>query len=551
MELTFFGAARTVTGSSFLLEHDGFSVLIDLGLPQGSDERVMGEDLPFSPQMVDAVILTHAHIDHSGRLPLLARMGYAGAIYATEATSELSDIMLEDSAHIQESEAEWKTRKRKRHGEDKVEPLYTAEDARAVLELFHTVGYGERVDLSPTLWFEMIDAGHLLGSASARIHCITPSGEKTIVFSGDIGNTDQPMIKDPQYFGEADFAVMESTYGDRLHQAASGSEGELLLARAKKLAEITDRTFRRGGNLVIPSFAVGRTQEILYLFRIIMERKMVPYEIPVFLDSPLSVKATEVFSSCLRSDYFDDDARALAGRGINPILFPSLVTVTSQEDSKALNSRKESSVIISSSGMCEGGRIRHHLKHNIWRSASTILFVGYQAEGTLGRKIVDGADTVSLFGEEVCVNAEIRILRGTSGHADQKGLLSWASAFDPKPKGIFVVHGEKECAEYFASKLSHELGIRAYAPALLEQVDLSSEDIPSSGDEPLRRRTAMMMDGCLSRMEAAKGRLDGIVARMEERARGIDPADERSSQRLMKALDRISEEIDAVSGRWE
>ena len=263
------------------------------------------------------------------------------------------------------------------------------------------------------------------------------------------------------------------------------------------------------------------------------------------------MKATEVFSSCLRSDYFDDDARALAGRGINPILFPSLVTVTSQEDSKALNSRKESSVIISSSGMCEGGRIRHHLKHNIWRSASTILFVGYQAEGTLGRKIVDGADTVSLFGEEVCVNAEIRILRGTSGHADQKGLLSWASAFDPKPKGIFVVHGEKECAEYFASKLSHGLGIRAYAPAILEQVDLSSEDIPSSGDEPLRRRTAMMMDGCLSRMEAAKGRLDGIVARMEERARGIDPADERSSQRLMKALDRISEEIDAVSGRWE
>ena len=551
MEISFLGAARTVTGSSFLISHDGFSVLVDLGLAQGGDEDTVGRELPVSPYQVDAVVLTHAHIDHSGRLPLLAKEGYAGPIYATGATRLLCSIMLADSAHIQESDAEWESRKNLRRGRKPVEPLYTAEDAAAAVSLFVDVEYGSRVELTPSLSFTMIDAGHLLGSASVRFSYIEDGQEKSLVFSGDIGNRGVPMLRDPSYFRQADFAVMESTYGDRLHEAMEGSERDMLIRRAEELARITDETFSRGGNLIIPSFAVGRTQEILYLFRMIMERKMVGYTIPVFLDSPLSVKATEVFSSCLRSDYFDDDARALAGRGINPILFPSLVTVTSQEDSKALNSRKESSVIISSSGMCEGGRIRHHLKHNIWRSASTILFVGYQAEGTLGRKIVDGADTVSLFGEEVCVNAEIRILKGTSGHADQKGLLSWASAFDPKPKGIFVVHGEKECAEYFASKLSHELGIRAYAPALLEQVDLSSDDIPSSGDGPLRRRRAMMMDGCISRMEAAKGRLDRIVARMEERARGIDPADERSSQRLMKALDRISEEIDAVSERWE
>ena len=274
--------------------------------------------------------------------------------------------------------------------------------------------YGERVDLSPSLWFELKDAGHLLGSASARVHCITPSGEKTIVFSGDIGNTDQPIIRDPDYFREASFVVMESTYGDRLHKAESRNEGEVLLERAKRLAEITDSTFKRGGNLVIPSFAVGRTQEILYLYRIIQDRKLLPYEIPVFVDSPLSVKATRVFSSCLRGDYFDKEAITMIERGINPILFPSLVTITDVEESKALNERRESAVIISSSGMCEAGRIRHHLKHNLWRRESTILFVGYQAEGTLGRSLVDGADLTLPIGQAQ------GIVKGTHGDAETR-----------------------------------------------------------------------------------------------------------------------------------
>ncbi len=550
MEITFFGAARTVTGSSFLLEHQGFSVLIDLGLPQGSDEKKMGEDLPFSPSMVDAVILTHAHIDHSGRLPLLAKLGYAGPVYSTSATMELASIMLEDSAHIQESEAEWKTRKRKRHGEPPVEPLYTSSDAEAVLELFHPVSYGERIDLSSSMWFELIDAGHLLGSASVRIHCLTDEGERSIVFSGDIGNIDQPMIRDPLYFHEADFVVMESTYGDRLHEQEDRDEGEVLLARARKLAEITDRTFRRGGNLVIPSFAVGRTQEILYLFRIIMDRKLLPYEIPVFVDSPLSVKATRVFSSCLREDYFDDEARSMIKRGINPILFPSLVTITDVEESKALNERRESAVIISSSGMCEAGRIRHHLKHNLWRRESTVLFVGYQAEGTLGRSLVDGTDHVTLFGEQISVNAEIAVLEGTSGHADQKGLEKWIGEFSRKPEVVFVVHGEDNVAQYFASRLKNEKGEHAYAPKLYERFDLLSDEIPLQNDTALRAKSAEDIRGAFSILEKSRGELEDVMTRMERAASGIDLANEKKARKLSDAVRRLASDMDFLVSKW-
>ena len=551
MEITFFGAARTVTGSSFLLEHQGFSVLVDLGLPQGSDEKKIGEELPFAPSMVDAVILTHAHIDHSGRLPLLARLGYTGPIYSTAATLSLSSIMLEDSAHIQESEAEWKTRKRKRHGEDAVEPLYTGEDADLALSLFRSVEYGERVDLSPSMWFEFKDAGHLLGSASVRIHCMTDDGEKSIVFSGDIGNIDQPMIKDPDYFHEADFVVMESTYGDRLHNQEDREEKDILLARAERLAAITDDAFRRGGNLVIPSFAVGRTQEILYLYRIIMDRKLLDYEIPVFVDSPLSVKATRIFSSCLRDDYFDAEARSMIERGINPILFPSLVTITDVNDSKALNDRKESAVIISSSGMCEAGRIRHHLKHNLWRPESTVLFVGYQAEGTLGRSLIDGTDHVTLFGEQISVNAKIEILEGTSGHADQKGLERWLGEFKEKPEAVFVVHGEDNVSQYFASRLKNGNGYHAYAPKLFEHFDLLGGSIPLQNDTALREKTASDLRSSFEILESSRSKLEDIVLRMEKAASGIDLANEKKARKLSDAIRRLSSDVDFLVSKWD
>ncbi len=550
MEIAFLGAARTVTGSSFHITHDGFSVLVDLGLAQGKDADILGDDLSISAEDVDAVILTHAHIDHSGRLPLLAKKGYAGPIYATGATGLLCQIMLRDSAHIQESEAEWESRKNIRKGRKAVEPLYTAEDAESALSLFRDVSYGERVQLSPTLSFEMIDAGHLLGSASVRIFFREEDKERTIVFSGDIGNNSVPMLNDPEYFDSADFVVMESTYGDRLHERIEGSEHEIMLRRAEELAEITDRTFRRGGNLIIPSFAVGRTQELLYLFRMIIDRKMLDYDIPVFLDSPLSVKATAIFSSCLRSDYFDEDALELVKKGVNPILFPTLHTITDAEDSRALNSRRESAVIISSSGMCEAGRIRHHLKHNLWRAESTVLFVGYQAEGTLGRAIADGAESVTLFGEEISVNAEIAILKGTSGHADMEGLIKWVCSF-PSPKEVFVVHGEKDTAEYFAAKLHHDYGINAYAPELYQRFDLSSGSLPVSTAAPLRRRTGEALRASLSDMESAKEKLDGILARLERSARGMDLSDERKAMRLTGALKRITEDIEMIAKEWE
>ena len=550
MEISFLGAARTVTGSSFLLEHDGFSLLVDLGLPQGKDEKMLGLELPFSPFSIDAVVLTHAHIDHTGRIPLLAKLGYKGPIYATGATTELCTIMLEDSAHIQESEAEWKTRKRQRHGEDAVEPLYTSEDADEALSLFRTIEYGERTELSPSMWIEAIDAGHLLGSCSIKVHCLLPEGEKTIVFSGDIGNIDQPMIRNPEYFNDSNFVVMESTYGDRLHGKREEDETAGLLKRAEKLASITDRTFRRGGNLVIPSFAVGRTQEILYLFRLIMDRKMLDYEIPVFLDSPLSVKATRVFSSCLRSDYFDEDAMALVKKGVNPILFPSLVTITDVNDSKALNERKESAVIISSSGMCEAGRIRHHLKHNLWRPESTILFVGYQAEGTLGRSLVDGTDHVTLFGEQISVKAEIAILEGTSGHADQKGLIKWIGEFEKKPEAVFVVHGEENTSEYFASKLKNEEGLHAYAPKFGERFDLLEDEIPIQSDTALRKKTGADLRDAFDNLEKEEKSLRSVIERMAMASAAIDLSNEKKAHKLADAVRRLSDDIAFLSEKW-
>ncbi len=549
MRITFLGAARMVTGSSFLLEHNGFSILVDLGLMQGNDEERAGDELPFSASDIDAVILTHAHIDHSGRLPLLAKEGYSGPIYATEATKRLCSIMLLDSAHIQESDAAWKSRRSAREGREKVEPLYTAADADAALELFQSVPYCQRAFLSDGISFMMIDAGHLLGSASVKIFYTEDGSEKSIVFSGDIGNTGQPMLRNPEYFDSTDWAIMESTYGDRLHEKAEGDEKDVLYKRAEELAEITDRTFRRGGNLIIPSFAVGRTQEILYLFRIIMDKKILPYEIPVFVDSPLSVRATAVFASCLRDDYFDDDAKSLIEKGINPILFPSLTAVIDAEESKKLNQRKESSVVISSSGMCEAGRIRHHLKHNIWRSDSTILFVGYQAQGTLGREIVDGAESVHLFGEEILVNAEIAILKGTSGHADKDGLIEWASAFSHKPEGIFVVHGEEETAAYFASMISSRLGIKAYAPDLGESF-VFGDTFPEEGEMPLRRHSAKLFMPRLEELEKEKAGIDAIFSRLKNRAENTDLSDEKNAERLGRAIKRLADEFSEINRKW-
>ena len=415
MKLGFVGADHEVTGSCHYLEACGKQILIDCGMEQGKDIYV-NQDIPIPINQIDYVLLTHAHIDHSGRLPLLYKNGFKGSIISTFATSDLCSIMLRDSAHIQEFEAEWRNRKARRAGSEEYIPLYTTEDALGAISLFHPCDYEQTIELSEGINIRFRDVGHLLGSASIEIW-ITENGiSRKLVFSGDIGNINQPLIKDPQTTSSADYVIMESTYGDRLHKAPPDY--------AVELANVINRTLRRGGNLVIPAFAVGRTQEMLYFIREIKERKLVEFDFPVYVDSPLAIEATSIFNKNFQS-CFDEEAMALIQSGISPIRFPNLHLAISSDESKAINFDSTPKVIISASGMCEAGRIKHHLKHNLWRPECTVLFVGYQAYGTLGRALTEGAEYVKLFGETIEVKAELAQLDGVSGHADKNGLLHW------------------------------------------------------------------------------------------------------------------------------
>ena len=455
MKLTFLGAAHEVTGSCTLVEAAGHRFLVDCGMEQGRD-TYENEDLPCAPGEIEAVLLTHAHIDHSGRLPYLYKNGYRGPIYATDATTDLCDIMLEDSAHIQEQEAEWKNRKAQRSGREPVEPDYTVQDALAVMEQFRPQPYGKPVAVLPGVQATFTDVGHLLGSSSITLRITEEGRTETIVFSGDIGNSNQPMLRDPQYLTEADYVVMESTYGNRSHGPKPDYVGEL--------AAVLQRTFDRGGNVVIPSFAVGRTQEMLYFIRQIKAENRVRGHgnFEVYVDSPLASKSTTIFRENY-SECFDQEALDLVRSGQNPLSFPGLRISETKEDSVAINADPSPKVILSASGMCDAGRIRHHLKHNLWREECTILFVGYQAAGSLGRTLLEGADQVKLFGEEVQVNAEIAQMSGMSGHADHDVLLRWLHSFAPKPGYVFVNHGDDEVCAGFAKELEGE-GYAAEAP---------------------------------------------------------------------------------------
>jgi len=456
MKLTFLGATHEVTGSCFYLEACGKHILIDYGMEQGKDVYE-NEELPISAAEVDAVLLTHAHIDHSGNLPLLYAQGFRGEIHATGATCGLCEIMLKDSTHIQLFETEWKNRKRKRTGEEPIVPSYTMEDTFNTIKLFVPHNYEEIAKLCDGIEFRFVDVGHLLGSASIEIWVTEEGITKKIVFSGDIGNTNQPLIKDPSYIEEADYVVMESTYGDRNHDEQPDY--------VKELSEIIQTTFDRGGNVVIPSFAVGRTQVLLYYIRQIKAEKLIKghNNFKVYVDSPLANDATQIFNQNIYG-YFDKETMTLVRHGIKPISFPGLRTSITSDDSKAINFDEEPKIIISASGMCEAGRIRHHLKHNLWREESTILFVGYQSPGTLGRNLLDGATEVRLFGETVQVNAKIQRLSGVSGHADREGLLRWIKSFHKKPEKVFVVHGESNVVDLFTNTLREELDLDADAP---------------------------------------------------------------------------------------
>lgn len=456
MKLYFIGADHEVTGSCHYVEACGKRFLVDCGMEQGKDvfENV---EIPVPASQIDYVLLTHAHIDHSGLLPLLFKNGFRGEIISTFATSDLCSIMLRDSAHIQEFEAEWRNRKGRRAGKEEFVPLYTMDDALGAVELFHPCDYNQKIELTEGISIRFTDVGHLLGSASIEIWITEDGVSKKIVFSGDIGNTNQPLIKDPEYLSEADYVVMESTYGDRTH----GERPDYVT----ELANIIQETFDRGGNVVIPAFAVGRTQEMLYFIREIKEKGLVTGHgcFKVFVDSPLAIEATNVFNKNFRA-CFDEDAMKLINAGINPVKFDGLNLAVSSDESRAINFDMEPKVIISASGMCDAGRIKHHLKHNLWRKECTVLFVGYQGAGTLGRALTEGANYVKLFGETIEVQAEIRKLSGISGHADKNGLLEWVNHFTPKPQKVFVVHGEDLVCESFVKCLKEEHGLDAEAP---------------------------------------------------------------------------------------
>lgn len=454
MQLTFLGAAQMVTGSSFLLELAGQKVLVDCGMFQGSKAiRALNQrPFAFNPAELKCVLLTHAHIDHSGLLPRLCKAGFKGPIYATKITSELCSIMLPDSGHIQEFDAEIANRKGQRAGRKPVEPLYTVTDAYACLEQFKPVAYDEKITVLPELTVRFRDAGHIFGSAMIELWVTEANQTQKLVFSGDIGQPNQPLLKDPTYIMEADYVIMESTYGNRHHDAEDNPD---------LLAKIINESVSRGGNVIIPAFAVGRTQTILYYLQELLQDGKIP-DIPVFIDSPLAISATHIFME--NAQEYDQDAYDMFYKQhINPLQLPQLKTTKTAEESKAINSLDRPAIIISASGMADAGRILHHLKHNLWRPEASVLLVGYQAQGSLGRRLLEGAKRVKIMGEEISVKASIHNLDGFSAHADQAQLFDWLSHFTTDPT-VFVVHGEQDMSMPFAALIKEKLNIVSVVP---------------------------------------------------------------------------------------
>lgn len=515
MKITFLGAAKTVTGSNYLVEAAGKKFLVDCGMYQGAAEDEFDNLAPFDFNVneIDFMLLTHAHIDHSGRIPKLYNEGYRNPVYAHKATCDLCSLMLPDSGHIQEMEIEWKNRKRERRGEKALPPMYTAEDAARCLEIFKEVSYGQILEITPEIKVRFNDAGHMLGSSIIEIWVEEDGKTEKIVFSGDIGNNDIPLLSEPTMISETDYLVMESTYGNRLHIRND--------EKAAFFLKIVSETLNGGGNVVIPSFAVGRTQEILYELNKIKENTQDEEFIkeyktlmhaPVYVDSPLAISATEVFRENM--DLFDDETKAEIEKGDNPLEFPGLHFTTTADESKALNENNIPSIIISASGMCDVGRIKHHLKHNIWNPKSTILFVGYQAPGTLGYEIVNGAKKVTIFGEEFAVNARIEYIEGYSGHADQEGLMNFVYSFYNKPKHIFLVHGEEESQEVLRNKILENTGIGVTIPEYGETYQL---------DDELRivnrikiKKTLTLKNEVLERLEKLKDELADMEVMVKE-----------------------------------
>jgi metallo-beta-lactamase family protein len=486
MKISFLGATKMVTGSNFLIETKNTKFLIDCGLFQGSKSinRMNYEPFSFNPEEIDFMVLSHAHMDHSGRIPKLIKEGFKGNIYSTKATADLGSIMLPDSGYIQEMENEWDNRKRNRSGEKLREPLYTVKEAEESLKYFKPVLYDQKIELNEEITLRFRDAGHILGSSIVELWIKEDNQETKLVFSGDLGRRGRPILRDPSLIDEADYLMVESTYGNKLNHPSEDD--------AKELISIINTTVKRGGNVVIPSFAVERAQDIIYeLNKYYTEYTKTEdqdfLKVPVYVDSPLTVSATEIF---LRNpDCFDEKTLNLIKAGNNPLDFHNLKFTKTVEESKQLNLSQESKVIISASGMCTAGRIKHHLKHNLWRKESSIVFVGYQANGTLGKRIKEGERVVKIFGEEIQVNAEIHSLEGFSSHADREGIMWWIKGFKNKPKKIFIVHGEEEAMGEVSRKIEEELKIKTYIPELRDTFTIKGETVLTGGRIEIDRRS--------------------------------------------------------------
>lgn len=531
MKLSFYGAAQTVTGSCYMVSTKLTKVLIDCGMFQGGKEleALNFKEFPFDPCEINAMILTHSHIDHSGRIPKLVKDGYRGDIYTTKAASDLCSIMLPDSAHIQESETEWKNRKRTRAGLELLEPLYTQDDAEDSLRLFKPVLYNQTIEISEDITIRFRDAGHVLGSAIVEIWVKEGQRVTKLVFSGDLGRKDKPLLRDPYIIEDADYLILEGTYGNRNHD----DKGD----RIDKLLDIIDETIRRGGNVVIPSFAVGRTQEIVYELNKFKERldakKLERFKsTKVYIDSPLAASATEIFRK--NSDCFDEEALDYILNGDNPLDFENLEIVRSVEKSKLLNESNESKVVISASGMCEAGRIKHHLKHNLWRKESSIVFVGYQAQGTLGRMIKDGNTKVKIFGEDIEVKAHIHSIEGFSGHAGKDELIEWLSGFTKMPKKILLVHGEPESLEALGDEIQQRFNIQVYTPNIGDCFDIMGDNTVFEASN-----TAQITSNVSKKIDELKYQLHNTFQRLEKAYEEEAPSPELSKlENLLVEIDR-------------
>ena len=475
MKIRFLGAVKGVTGSSHLIQACGKNIMLDCGMFQGKDEDLNTDELEINPSEIDCLLLSHSHIDHSGRIPLLVKKGFKGEIYCSKPTYDLCEIMLIDSAHIQETEAEWKNTKAKRSGKKLVEPLYTQQDAMESFQYFKPILYNQIINIDENITVKFSDAGHILGSSIIEIWVRDEEDTMKLVYSGDLGMHEKPLLKDPAVIDKADYLIMEATYGNRIH--------ENIEQRTEELINIILKTTKRGGSVIIPSFAVGRTQELIYELNKYYDSHLNEIgtkenelkKIPVYIDSPLAIKATEIFKR--NSNAFDDEAKNYIMKGDNPLDFENLHFTQSAEESKRLNFSTEPKIIISASGMCEAGRIRHHLKHNLWRKEASIVFVGYQAEGTLGRRLLDGEKVVKLFGDDIKVNAEIYNVEGFSGHADKIALLNWIDSFKEKPGKIFIVHGESESKEAFAKEVINKFNIDCIVPEYNVIYDIKKKNI--------------------------------------------------------------------------